>query len=128
HAGVAPDSLDVFQVVGEFDPIDDDATLLVLLETVDRADEGGLARAGGSTDDYLFPTLDPDVDPPQDMKLAEPFVDVLANNDVVVLGDVHSASPSATFLQVGSVGSRLTDAGRLPRSPPPGGSNGTGCN
>ncbi|SIK51626.1 Uncharacterised protein [Mycobacteroides abscessus subsp. abscessus] len=45
HADVAAHGVDVFEVVGEFDAIDNDLALLMLFEPVDAADQGGLARA-----------------------------------------------------------------------------------
>ena len=51
HADLAAHLVDVLQVVGELDAVDDDAALLVLLQPVDAADHGRLARAGRPADD-----------------------------------------------------------------------------
>ena len=45
HADFAPDLVDLLQVVGEFDAVDDDLALLMLLEPVDAADQRRLARS-----------------------------------------------------------------------------------
>jgi hypothetical protein len=45
HPGLSPDLLDVADVVGELDSVDDDPTPVVLLEPVDAPDQRRLARA-----------------------------------------------------------------------------------
>src|SRR5690242_19479452 len=62
HADLAAYLVDLLQVVGEFDAVDDDAAGLVLLETVDAADHGGLARARGPGDDDALTAVDAQVD------------------------------------------------------------------
>ena len=54
HADLAADGLDVLDVVGQLDAVDDDVALLVLLEPVDAADQGRLARARRAADDDLL--------------------------------------------------------------------------
>jgi hypothetical protein len=46
HADFAADLVDLLQVVGQFDAVDDDLALLVLFQPVDAADQRRLARAG----------------------------------------------------------------------------------
>jgi hypothetical protein len=45
HADVAPHFIDPIEVAGELDAVDDDSSLLMLLQAVDAADHGRLARA-----------------------------------------------------------------------------------
>jgi hypothetical protein len=39
HADLGADLFDVFQIVGEFGAVDDDAPLLVFFQAIDTADE-----------------------------------------------------------------------------------------
>jgi hypothetical protein len=50
HADLAADLVDALEVVGQFDAVDDDLALLVLLQPVDAADHGRLARARRAAD------------------------------------------------------------------------------
>ena len=45
HADLAPDGIDILQVIGQFGTIDDDMALLVFFQSVDAADHRRLARA-----------------------------------------------------------------------------------
>ena len=83
HADLAPDRGDVADVVRQLDAVDDDLAALVLLQPVDRPDEGRLARAGRAEDDQHLARLDGQVDATQDVQLAEPLVDVAADDDAV---------------------------------------------
>ena len=76
HADLAADLVDLLQVVGELDPVDDDPALLMLLEPIDAADHGRLAGAGRAADDDALAARDVQVDVPQNVELAVPFVDV----------------------------------------------------
>jgi hypothetical protein len=51
HADFAPHGIDIFQIVGQFDPIDDDLSLLMFLQAVDAADQSRFAGARRATDD-----------------------------------------------------------------------------
>ena len=51
HADLAADLVDLLEVVGQLDAVDDDAALLMLLEPVDAADHGRFAGAGRPADD-----------------------------------------------------------------------------
>jgi hypothetical protein len=90
HADLAADRVDVLHVVGELDPVDHDVALLVLLQPVDAADHGRLARARGPADHHLLALLDLKVDVLEDVELAEPLVDV-AQDDArtAVAGACH---------------------------------------
>src|SRR6185312_847917 len=66
--------VDLLQVVGQLDAVDDDAAGLVLLEPVDAADHGGLARARGPGDDDALAAVDAQVDVAQHVKIAVPLV------------------------------------------------------
>src|SRR3546814_6926004 len=75
HADLAANLVDLLEIVGQFQPVDDDLPPLMLLEPVDAADQRRLARARGAAYDDPFPVMDGQVDVPQDVKLAEPFMD-----------------------------------------------------
>jgi hypothetical protein len=105
HADLAADALDVPDVVGELDPVDDDPTAVVALQTVDRADEGGLARTRRPDDHDDLAVPDRGRDPLEGLELAEPLLHVLGHDHglavrrrvhrVVVLRRLHrSPTPS----------------------------------
>ena len=58
HSHVAADPVDLADLVGEFDVVDGDHTLLVGLEAVDAADQRGFSRAGRPADDDPRAALD----------------------------------------------------------------------
>src|SRR5690606_2073914 len=74
HADFGADFIDVPEVVGELDAVDDDLALLVFFETVDAADERRFSGARRSADDNLLTFFHGEVDVPQHVKLAKPFV------------------------------------------------------
>ena len=62
HPRLAADLLDVADVVGQLDAVDDDAARVVLLEAVDAADHRRLARARRADDDDDLLAADAQVD------------------------------------------------------------------
>src|SRR6185437_5345052 len=74
HADLAAHLVDLLQVVGDLDAVDNDAAALVLLQPVDAADHRRFARAGRSADDDALAAHDAQVDVAQDVEGAEPFV------------------------------------------------------
>ena len=58
HADLAADLVDVLEVVGQLDAVDDDLALLVLLQPVDAADQRRLAGAGRPADDDPLALVD----------------------------------------------------------------------
>jgi hypothetical protein len=82
HPDLTAHSGDVANVIGELDAVHEDLATLVLLQAVDRPDEGRLAGPRGAEDDDHLAGPDGQVDPPQNVELAEPFVDVARNDDV----------------------------------------------
>ena len=81
HADLAPDGVDVLQIVGQFDTVDDDAAFLMGLKPVDAADQGRLAGPGRAANDDPLAARDVEIDVLQHMKRAEPFVDTGQPND-----------------------------------------------
>src|SRR5690606_40937072 len=81
HADLAPHLGDLAHVVGQLGAVDDDAAAVVLLEPVDAADEGRLARARGPDhhDDLL--AADGEVDALQGLAAPEPLLDPGALDD-----------------------------------------------
>jgi hypothetical protein len=85
HPDLAADGGDVADVVRQLDAVDDDLPALVLLEPVDRADEGRLAGARRAEDDDHLARrqtiCDGQVDAAQHVELAEPLVHVAADDE-----------------------------------------------
>src|SRR3546814_15542163 len=74
HADLAPHVVDPAEVVGEFDAVNDNPAGLVLLQPVDAADHGGFARARGPAHDDALTAHHREVDVPQGVEIAVPFV------------------------------------------------------
>jgi len=74
HADVAPDLVDVPEVVRHFHAVNDDAAALMLLQTVDAADQGRLARSGRAANDNALAARDLEVDVLERVEGAVPFV------------------------------------------------------
>jgi len=74
HADLAADRLDVLDVGGELDAVDDDLAALMLLEPVDAADHGRFAGARRATHDDALALGDLQADVLEDVELAIPFV------------------------------------------------------
>ena len=74
HADLAAHLVDILQVVGEFDAIDDNIALLMLLQPVDATHQRGFAGAGRAADNDALATRHLQVNVLQYMKRAEPFV------------------------------------------------------
>src|SRR5690606_26629286 len=89
HAHVAPNGLDVLQVVGQLGAIDDDVALLVLFQPVDAADHGRLARARRPAHHDALAGRHVQVDIAQHVELAIPLVHVLHADD----GIAHAFTP-----------------------------------
>jgi hypothetical protein len=83
HADLAAHLIDVAQARAQFDVVDDDAAFLELLERVDAADEGRLARAGGAADHDALALGDLEVDVAQHVELAVPLVEAGDGDDRV---------------------------------------------
>src|SRR5690606_16033111 len=75
HACLAPDLVDGAHVVGEFDAVYQDPAFLMLLETIDAADEGRFARAGGSDDHHHLALVHRQRDVLEDVELPEPLIE-----------------------------------------------------
>src|SRR6516165_8847542 len=87
HADFAADRLDVFDVGVQLDPGNDDLAPLVFLEPVDAANHRRFARARRPADDDPLTLLDCQIDVLENVKFAEPFVDVAQLDDR--LADPH---------------------------------------
>ena len=71
HPRLAADLLDVADVAGELDTVDEDAPAVVLLESVDAADHRRLARPRRADDDDDLLAGDVEVDVAQRLERAE---------------------------------------------------------
>ena len=88
HAHLLADSGDVAHVVAELNAIHDDVAFLVLFQTVDAANEGGFARAGGPEYHDHLALVHIHVDAAQHMEVTIPLVYFLAFDDgLAFLGD-----------------------------------------
>jgi hypothetical protein len=95
HPDLAPDLLDVAQVVGELDAVHDDAPAVVLLQAVDAADHRRLPGARGPADDDHLLTVDREIDVLERLEVAEPLRDALELDHLLaVLGAHLSPNPS----------------------------------
>ena len=74
HADFAAHLVDLLEVVGQLDAVDDDAALLVLLQPVDAADHGRLAGAGRPADHDALAARDAQIDVAQHVEVAVPLV------------------------------------------------------
>ena len=81
HARLPADVLDVAEVVGELDAVDDDATRVVLFEPVDAPDHRRLAGTGRTDDNDHLLAADLHVDVAQRLERAEELVDVFELDD-----------------------------------------------
>src|SRR5260370_36480685 len=62
-------------VSGQFDPVDDDRSELMLLQPIDETDQRRFAGAGWTTDDDALAAADREVDIAQRVKVSVPLVD-----------------------------------------------------
>src|ERR1700730_17402789 len=76
HADLAADLVDLLEVRGEFDAVDDDLARLMLLESVDAADHRRLAGARRPADQDALAARYVEIDVAEHVKVAVPFVDV----------------------------------------------------
>ena len=76
HPGLTTDLLNVLYVVGQLNPVNDDGPAVVLLETIDAADEGRLAGPRRTDDDNHLLQTDIHVDIGQGLEVAKELVDV----------------------------------------------------
>ena len=81
HPGFFSNFFNIADIRRQFNPVNNDLPVLVLFQAVNCADEGGLARTGGSEDDDYLTGLDFHIDSAQGMEVAIPFVYIFANND-----------------------------------------------
>lgn len=81
HADFAANRLDLLEVTGQLDAVDDDAPLLMLLQAVQTADGGGLARPGRPAQHDTLALPHGQVDVLEHMELPEPLVHALHADD-----------------------------------------------
>jgi hypothetical protein len=76
HADLAANLVDLLQIVGQLDAVDDDLALLVFFQPVDAADHGRLARTGRPGNDDALAAHHLEVDVAQHVEIAIPLVHV----------------------------------------------------
>ena len=89
HPDFAADLVDLFQVVGQLRPLDDDLAALVFLQPVDAADHGRLAGAGRSADDDPLAAHHLQIDIPQHVEITVPLVHIDDLNGHIRVRDAH---------------------------------------
>ena len=72
----------VLGVLIEINTIDNDASLIMLFQTVDAADQRGLARSRRAAYHHALTTPDAQVNVLQDMQITKPLVHALELDDV----------------------------------------------
>ena len=75
HSDFLAHLVDLLEIVGELDAVDDDLALLVLLERIDAADHRRFARARRPGDDDALALLHAQVDVLEHVEVGVPFVD-----------------------------------------------------
>jgi hypothetical protein len=86
HADALARMVDVGARIEQVDAVDHHAAGGRLLETVEAAQQGGLARARGTDDEHQLPLRQQEVDALQDVKRAEMLVDATRLDDQVRQG------------------------------------------
>ena len=81
HADFTANRLDLLEIAGQLHTIDDDPPLLMLLQPIQAADGGGLARPGRPAQHDAFALPHGKVDVLEHMELAEPLVHALHADD-----------------------------------------------
>lgn len=81
HADFPPNRINMADIIGQFDTINNDFALLMLLQPVDTTDEGGLSRAGRPTDYNSFALINGQVEIFENMKVPVPLVHSLNPDD-----------------------------------------------
>ena len=77
HANLGPDLVDVFQIRRQDRAVHGDPPALVFFQRVDAADQGGFTGTRRARDNDPFATIDGQVDIPQHVERAVPFVHFL---------------------------------------------------
>src|SRR5690606_5624516 len=66
--------VDILDIAGQFDPVDDDPSVLMLFQPVDTADQRGFSRSRRTGDHDPFATMHGQVDIAQDVETSEPLI------------------------------------------------------
>ena len=83
HADFPTDALNIFKVIGQFNPVNNNVALLMGLQAVDTTNDGRFPGPGGATNNQFFATLDRHIDAFQHMELPIPFIDIFHFNGKV---------------------------------------------
>ena len=82
HPRLHADRLNIANITGQRDAINNNFAALVFFQAVDRADKGGFARPGWANDHHHFFGLDRQIKIAQSMKLAIPLIYILTDNNI----------------------------------------------
>src|SRR5688572_18129396 len=97
HTCFHANGFDVVHIIIQFDPVHNDLALLVLLQTVDGADEGGFPGTRRAEDHHHLPFLDFHVNVFQGLKVAVPLVHTPGNNDRLLIIVAHGSSGAVYY-------------------------------
>ena len=89
HADFAAHFVDLLQVIGQLDVVDDDLALLVFFQTVDAADHGRLARPRRAGHNDALAAHDLQIDVAQNVELPVPLVHVGDFDGDIGFGNLH---------------------------------------
>ncbi len=89
HANFTTHFIDLLEVVGQFDVVDDDLALLVFFQAVDAANHGRFARARRPRHNDALAAHDLQVDVPQNVKLTIPLMHIANFNGDIGFGNLH---------------------------------------
>src|SRR5690606_18345640 len=90
HAHFAAHFVDALEIGRQLGAVDDDLAFLMLFEAIDAADQGGLARTGRTGNDDALAAHHPEVNVPQNVEIAVPFVHADDVDGDIGLGDLHA--------------------------------------
>jgi hypothetical protein len=80
HADLAADGLDIANVVGQLNAVDDDLAALMILQAVDTANKGRFPRARWAKDHHHLAFFHRCCDALERMEIAIPLMNIAANN------------------------------------------------
>lgn len=81
HADFPPNRINMADIIGQLDTINNDFALLMLLQPIDATDEGGFSRAGWPTDDNSLALINGQIEILENMEVPVPLVHALNPDD-----------------------------------------------
>src|SRR4030042_2727659 len=85
HPNLPPHPLDVAHIMRKLNAINDNRAALVLLQPVERADEGRFTRTRGAKDHHHLTRLHIHADPFESLEVIEPLVHIPGDDDRLIV-------------------------------------------